>query len=94
MTARNVLTFKLSHSPVEIQLLSNQSLYVLVDTICKESAIGKKDTVSNNMMWCAVIEGREYFSTDSPEFISMADLHLTTDIKFDSKFLWHFLVLI
>ena len=34
-------------------------------------------------MWCVVVEGREYFSTDSPEIISIADLHLTTNIKFD-----------
>ena len=82
-----LMTFQLSHSPVEIQILSSQSLLSLVDIICKETSVGFKEGVADHM-WCVRIGERKYSSTESPELVIISDLHLTTNRKFE--FLYDF----
>ncbi|KAI2512015.1 hypothetical protein MHU86_2303 [Fragilaria crotonensis] len=65
--AARILTFSVSHSPVQVQVLSTQTLYDLVDIICRETTIGRNESADAHMWNIRLLPGRRvYESGDFP----------------------------
>ncbi|KAI2506269.1 hypothetical protein MHU86_8204 [Fragilaria crotonensis] len=65
--AARILTFSVSHSPVQVQVLSTQTLYDLVDVICRETTIGRNESADAHMWNIRLLPGRRvYESGDFP----------------------------
>lgn len=62
----SILTFSVAHSPVQVQVLSTQTLYDLVDIICQETTIGRSESVDDHMWNITLPGGRVYESGDFP----------------------------
>ena len=62
----HVFTFSVAHSPVQVQLLSTQTLYDLVDIICRETKIGRNESVNAHTWNIRLQGGRAYESGDFP----------------------------
>jgi len=64
----NVMTFQLSHSPVQVQILSNMTLYALVDIICRETTVGMEESVDDHM-WDVVVPTKEGVFNSSDDYV-------------------------
>ena len=51
-----VLTFAVSHSPVQVQLLESNTIFDLVDIICRSTTVGMDETVYDHM-WDVSVPG-------------------------------------
>jgi len=67
-----ILTFKLSHSPVKVQVLSTQTVFDLVDIICQETTVGMDEGVYDHM-WDLVVPMRGMYNSSDAYVDSMSD---------------------
>ncbi|KAI2512086.1 hypothetical protein MHU86_2374 [Fragilaria crotonensis] len=65
-TAPRILTFKVHDSPVKVQVLSTQTLYDLVDILCRETTIGAGESVDDHMWKITLPGGKVYESEHVP----------------------------
>lgn len=68
-TSCKILTFSLSHSPVQVQLLDSHSLYDLVDIICQETTVGMNESVYQHM-WDVYVPGISGCFNSSEEYVA------------------------
>ena len=59
-----VLTFKVDHSPVQVQLLSKHTVHDLVDILCQATTIGQEGAAVYEHMWYVQVNGKKYESGD------------------------------
>lgn len=53
-----MLTFSLSHSPVQVQLLEDtHTIFDLIDIICQETCVGMSETVHDHMWDVTILKG-------------------------------------
>lgn len=69
---RSVLTFKLSHSPVQVQVLSDQTIFNLVDIICQETTVGMNEGVHDHM-WDIYIPNKQGMFNSSDLYVDSID---------------------
>jgi hypothetical protein len=58
-----VMTFKVDHSPVQVQLLSKDAVHDLVNILCQETTIGQNDAVYEHV-WHVKVNGKKHQSGD------------------------------
>jgi len=73
--SEKVLTFALSHSPVKVDVLESQTIYALVDIICRETCVGSDEEVDDHM-WDVKIPGKGTFNS-SDEYVDMMGDYLS-----------------
>jgi hypothetical protein len=74
-----VLTFALSHSPVQVELLESLTIYQLVDIICCETDVGMSEAVYEHM-WDVHVPGKGKFNS-SDEYADMSGLQKASQAK-------------
>lgn len=57
-----VLTFKLSHSPVMIEILDSHRVFDLVDIVCRETSVGMDEDVYDHM-WDVTVPGKGIYNS-------------------------------
>mmetsp|Transcript_25886 Transcript_25886/g.64676 ORF Transcript_25886/g.64676 Transcript_25886/m.64676 type:complete len:260 (-) Transcript_25886:792-1571(-) len=64
-TPEKVLTFKLSHSPVQVQVRASHTIYQLVDIVCQTTHVGMDESFDDHL-WDVTIprSGRKYRSLE------------------------------
>lgn len=85
-SAARILTFRIADSPTEVQVLSTNTMYELVDILCKEGTIGRKESVTAHM-WNIRMPGGETYEAgifskvqNSAFDVALADLTLVPKV--------------
>jgi len=74
-----VLTFKLSHSPVLIEILDSHRVFDLVDIVCRETSVGMDEDVYDHM-WDVTVPGKGIYNS-SDEYVDHSEAYGYSDEK-------------
>ena len=66
-----VLTFSVSHSPVQVQLLDIHTLFHLVDILCQTTTVGEDESVYDHM-WDVYVPGFSGSFNSSADYVNSA----------------------
>jgi hypothetical protein len=85
-TTPRILTFSIDHSPVQVQVLSTQTLYDLVDIICRETTIGRGESANAHLWNIRLPGGKVYESDEIPTLSNLrANRTLLADLSLVPK---------